>query len=213
MKSFRTFLESKDPENRSNIYSSEDTPHPETYSGLNDVSKPLIAAMNKKSAEHNFAHDKHLSNYTSEGSRRLNTALIRGFHLTDDEKSMHEAIHTHKHEAGVHFHLYSGTSFNPKELAEKSEDKILHSPAHISGSHDLSVAVKFAGFDKNNISHMMHVAVKPHNKVAHMDGHSEHREQESVIPSDTKLKYLHTTYHKAPSGKRIDVHHFEIHHQ
>lgn len=146
------------------------------------------------------------------GSAHLNINLIEGKPLTQSQQTMHDAIKRNAHKAGENIHLYSGTHFNPKAAAKHSKDGILHLPAHISATHNLSVATRFAHKQRDGNRHIMKIDVEPHHKLLHLSHISDFKENESVIPSGTKVKYSHTTDH-FHNGKKMSVHHFSIHSQ
>lgn len=151
-------------------------------------------------------------------SRDMNHRLVRGEKLHPYQQEMHDAIHATKHEVGEHLHVYSGTNHDFGALGRASKDHILHSPAHISATHSVNQAIDFAkdhaDGDPHYPIHLVHIALKPHDKIVHVSHHSNYPEEhESIIPSGTKLKYLHTTHHKAGSLQNVSVHHFAIHHE
>ena len=184
------------------------------------------------------AHKDKLKIY-SMGSRQLNKSLIKAHkdgHTNFEEhdpmrkhalQNTHAAIMNNLHSPGQHLSLYSGTPHNFGDVAKQSKDGIVHSPAHISASHDIDVGMHFArqtaGWKQNdeNPAHMVHIRVKPHQKILHMSDHSDYpAEHESIVPAGTKLKYSHTTEHwgrtdpvNDPIGKRspVHIHHFDIH--
>ena len=143
------------------------------------------------------------------------------------EKSIHEHIkRLASKPIGKELHVYSGTGFDPSKAAKESKDGILHSPAHMSTSHDVDVADEFASQhtqkDENGkkTRHIMHVHLKPTDKAFHIGkkATADFRYQnETVLPAGTKLKYSHTTHHDSgyndPNFPHISVHHFTIHHQ
>lgn len=166
---------------------------------------------------------KYLHHYTKEAgkpSRALNKALVNGSELTDVQKKMHSAILNNVRPAKEEFHLYSGTQHDFGEMAKHSKDGILHSPAHISATHNPNVALSYAKPpSENETGHVVHVHVQPGDNILHLSGLSKYKtEHETVLPAGTKLKYSHTTYHKdvdntglADKTLHVNVHHFTVH--
>ena len=155
------------------------------------------------------------------GSAVLNKSLMSGSKLGERAQLVHDTIKKHAKPAGMEVHLYSGTGPTDfSALAKKSKDGILHSPAHISASHDKHVADEFAFHgDRTKGKHMIKIHVQPHDKILHISKLSQFpEEKETIIPAGTKLKYSHTEdghigdKHLA-AGKPIKIHHFTIHSQ
>ena len=167
--------------------------------------------------------------YTSlDASTPFNKRLIRNHQkgsdptegMNDDEKHAHQTIsELAKHGVGRELSVYSGVSFNPKLVAEKSSDGTMYSPAHISATHNARVAFGFARQHQSaaGTSHIMHIRLKPGDPAVHAGKHSTFpMEHETVIPPG-KLKYLGTSTHHHPSDffpesnkDKTYIHHFEI---
>lgn len=148
----------------------------------------------------------HIRDYTDD-SRELNERLIKGFHPLN-QIDVHNTIVKHAKPSGHEVVLHSGTkSIDFSKLAKQSKDGILHSPAHISATHSISVANNFARADGESKKQMIHIHVKPTDKILHVSHHSSFGmdEHETIIPAGTKLKYLHSSDESN--------HHFEIHSQ
>lgn len=188
-----------------------------------DMSEKLHAAT-----AHTVDDDdsKHIKHYTGDddggehtGSYYLNQSLIHGRELRGHYKKTHEAIMRHAKASGHEFHTFSGTSRDFSKLAKHTKDNVFHSPAHISTTHSLGTARTFADnkhADKGEEGekHLIHVHVKPHDKVLHTSGHSYYPgEHETIIPAGTKLKYHHSSDHHNKYGDHYKVHHFTIHSQ
>lgn len=170
---------------------------------------------------------EHIKRYTGDdehddsqtGSSRLNRKLIHGQELTHSEKNMHNTIMKHAKASGHEFHTFSGTTRDFEHLAKHTKDGIFHSPAHISTTHSLNGARHFA--DNKHVDggeegekHLMHIHVKPHDKVLHVSGHSQYsHEHETIIPAGTKLKYHGSSMHDNGLGDKYKAHHFTIHSQ
>lgn len=164
--------------------------------------------------------------------------------LKGKDKDCAEHLKTAAKPLGREVHLYSGVhpSFvKAIKHAEKHTDGVVHSPAHISTTHDIHTAARFAvhsGHDSTQFfplnkntnnenvgkttKHMIHVDAKASDKGIHMSGveGNEHAaEAETVLPPGTQLKYSHTTHHYYTvidsngdhDHHRIDVHHCTIH--
>lgn len=178
----------------------------------------------------NLIHRAHIKHYTGEhptnnvpNSRELNRNLAKGASLSHEEEKMHHAIIHNVKPAGSEVHLYSGSRHDFSKMAKNSKDHILHSPAHISATHDKQTAYEFAyngmvrnkdpSSDEKIPLHINHIHVHPDDKILHASGMSKiPEEHESIIPAGTKLKYHHTTNHTVSKNK-IHVHHFTIHSQ
>lgn len=187
--------------------------------------KDLADKLHNSTAAHLNGHDSEaISEYTEHDkhdnfakSAHINKPLIRGEQINPEHIHMHEAIMDNAAPAKHEVHLWSGTGADFGELAKKSKDGILHSPAHISATHDAKVARNFANdkYDTRKI-HVVHIHVKPHDKVLHVSKHSHHEfEFETIIPAGTKLKYHGSTDHGQDDGmtRRLHEHHFTIHSQ
>lgn len=165
--------------------------------------------------------------------------------VVGQDKDTAEHLKTAAKPLGHNVHLYSGVhpSFvQAIKHAEKHTDGVVHSPAHISTTHDVHTAAGFAihsGHENQHVrplnkntdtqyvgkttKHMIHVDAKASDKGIHMsgvEGNKHAAEAETVLPPATQLKYSHTThhYHTMPDQgdddhHRIDVHHCTIHKQ
>ena len=203
------------------------------------LSERLIKAQGEVSDKHKSALDAY-----SQGSSNLNKEMIKAhqegrepfsawdFVVRNQAQRQHDAIMQNLHPPGQSLSLFTGTPHDFGSMAKESKDGIIHSPAHISASHDISVGMHFArqgaGWSgeaqpgvKEDDAHMVHIRVKPHNKIMHMSHHSRYpAEHESIVPAGTKLKYSHSTTHwtkrEADGGpgserRRVQIHHFDIH--
>ncbi|HAW04330.1 MAG TPA: hypothetical protein DCW83_06555 [Saprospirales bacterium] len=166
--------------------------------------------------------------------------------LVGQDKDAADHLKTAAKPLGHRVHLYSGVhpSFvKAIKHAEKHTDGVVHSPAHISTTHDVHTAAGFAvhsGHDSTQFfplnkntnnenvgkttKHMIHVHAEASNKGIHMsgvEGNKHAAEAETVLPPGTHLKYSHTTHHYHTvidsngdhDHHRIDVHHCTIHKQ
>lgn len=212
---------------------------PEKQAVFDAASKKAEAAHDKTSEElhshqRKITEDEHsyVSDYTDgdEGgthSHEIAMHLIKNHkegkpptHNMDDyHKDMHHTIsNLANQKLGKEVHLYSGVGFNPRAAANRSKDKVIHLPAHISASHDVDIAHSFASINVgNNVTsaqHIIHIHAKATDKGYHVGEHSlAPEEHETIIPAGTKLKYSHTTVHKDDNGMKVHVHHFTIHSQ
>ena len=190
--------------------------HKATANDLDDESKKRIKRYTGTSKDGDHT-----------GSYSLNKKLSKGGKPRGDDLKMHRAIVDHAKPSGHEFHTFSGTSRDFSEIAKNSKDGIIHSPAHISVTHSPEVAKDFAdqkyfakdkGVDVDSRRHLIHIHVKPHDKILHVSRHSEHSsEHETIIPAGTKLKYHHSSDHEGGGSGRFKktyrVHHFTIHSQ
>lgn len=182
--------------------------HKATAAHLDDDSKEHIrkfTGQDDRSPDHN-------------GSYFLNKRLVRGEEPTGHLKKMHDAIMKNAKASGHEHHVFSGTSRDFESMAKHSKDGIIHTAAHTSATHAIHIARQFADakFGDNEHAekrHLIHIHVKPHDKVLHTSHHSEYEsEHETVIPAGTKLKYSHSSDHDN-EGDHYRVHHFTIHSQ
>lgn len=140
------------------------------------------------------------------------------------EKTIHEHIKKlGSKPIGKELHVYSGVGFDPAKAAKASKNNTLHSPAHISTSHDIETAHEFTREHNTKddqgkrVDHIMHIHLKPTDKGYHIGkkASAPNRDQnETVLPAGTKLKYSHTTQHDNGYGDAnhyAAVHHFTIH--
>ena len=129
-------------------------------------------------------------------------------HDEDDwrsESNVHHTILKHAKPLGKKMTLYHGSEHDFGEAAKSSKKGIIHSPAHLSTSHDHNVS---KGFGK----HVIAIHADEKTKGVYLDGHGDHdkkSEKETVIPAGTKLKHIKS--HKTSDG--YTVHHFKVHSQ
>jgi hypothetical protein len=215
--------------------------------GLNEYefneATTLSSKLEKAQGEVSEDHKKSLKAYTG-GSSNLNNELIKAHHegrepfsewpesIRKQALRQHNAIMQNTHGPGQAVSLFTGTPHDFGAMGKEAKDGIVHSPAHISASHDIGVGMHFArqaaGWNgeaqpgaQEDDAHMVHIRVKPHNKIVHMSHHSDYpAEHESVVPAGTKLKYSHSTTHwtkrEADGGpgserRRVQIHHYDIH--
>lgn len=125
-------------------------------------------------------------------------------------------------------HVYSGVGFDPQEHID--ENNFLHSPAHISTTHDKGVAMNFAnkrrysgaaGYD--DPVHVIHIYMKPGERAINMHSISSFPEEhEFLLPAGTTLKHHGITTipegnidHRGDKSNAapVHIHHMSIHHQ
>jgi len=194
------------------------------HHGSNDE---LSQKLHKATADNLDDHTKEqIHKYTSmdhrdperNGSYHLNRNLAKGHDLAPHHKAMHDVIMKHAKASGHEHHVFSGTSRDFESMAKHSKDGVIHLPAHTSATHALHIARqfadnKFSDSEHSEKRHLIHIHVKPHDKVLHTSRHSEFEtEHETVIPAGTKLKYHHSSDHDN-DGDHYRVHHFTIHSQ
>jgi hypothetical protein len=200
--------------------------HLDLSNKLHDATMKNISIRDHKNLEKFTDQDKYDPAYN--GSYRLNKALIAGKLKDEEHRDMHDSIMNNAKPSGHEFHLFSGVSRNYGAIAKKSKNHIVHAPAHTSATHSLVTAREFShnkasaamasgdkpgtlGLPKEN--HMIHIHVKPHDKILHISRISAYEdEHETVIPAGTNLKYSHSSKHNH-NGKEYNVHHFTIHSQ
>jgi hypothetical protein len=182
--------------------------HDSTASELNDHEKDLVKRYTRQTSNGNT------------GSLFLNKNLVKGVpleKLVKRDQETHKMIMEHSKPSGHEVHLFSGTSRNFENLNKHTKDNIFHFPAHTSLTHHRAVAADFA-IDKamtNNLddAHIMHVHVKPHDKILHVSRVSDMpSEYETILPAGTKLKYHGSSEHEY-NNDNYKVHHFTIHSQ
>ena len=118
---------------------------------------------------------------------------------------VHHTILKHAKPLGKKMTLYHGSEHDFGKAAKASKKGIIHSPAHLSTSHDHKVSKDFG-------KHIVAIHASAKDKAVYLDGHKKdtHKsEKETVIPAGTKLKHIKS--HKTSDG--YTVHHFKIHHQ
>lgn len=136
-------------------------------------------------------------------------------HMEEDyftDAHVHHTILKHAKPLGKNITLYHGTWHDFGKAAKKSKDGVVHSPAHLSTTHDHKIAKNFGGGDEgDDHHHMVVIHAKKKDKGVYMDGESPKGggERETVIPAGTKLKHIKS--HKTKDGYHL--HHFHIHHQ
>ena len=154
------------------------------------------------------------------GSLFLNKNLVKGVpleKLVKRDQETHKMIMEHSKPSGHEVHLFSGTGRNFENLNKHTKDNIFHFPAHTSLTHHRAVAAEFAT-DKamtNDLdnAHMMHIHVKPHDKILHVSRVSDMpSEYETILPAGTKLKYHGSSDHKYDDCN-YKLHHFTVHSQ
>lgn len=169
-------------------------------------------------------------------------APYRASNVIGQDKNAADHLKTAAKPLGHEVHLYSGVhpSFvQAIKHAKKHVDGVVHSPAHISTTHDVHTAAGFAihsGHENQNVrplnknpdnsntqyvgkttKHMIHVHAKASDKGIHMsgvEGNKHAAEAETVLPPGTHLKYSHTThhYHTMPDQNDDDHHRVDVHH-
>lgn len=186
----------------------------------------LSLHLHKLNANVSNVDKTHLYNYTRGAyadfkySKHLNDALIKNKTIKPFLLKIHNAIKNNTVKSDNEYTLYSGTKTDFGKLAKQSKDGILHSSAHISATHDLHQAHQFALNHKSNTynsikpHHIISIKVKPNDKILHLSRYSQMpHENETVIPSGTKLKYSHSEDFKDNNNNKIKMHHFTIHSQ
>lgn len=222
-----------EPIGQKNKLKEESTDHDETHAAAEYNKKhhgsntELSSKLHKATAENIPEHDKeHIRHFTGQdardhsrnGSYFLNKRLVKGVEPTDHLKDMHRAIMKNAKASGHEHHVFSGTGRDFESIAKHSKDGIIHAPAHTSATHALHIARQFADnkfgdSEHAEKKHLIHIHIKPHDKVLHTSKHSEYEsEHETVIPAGTKLKYSHSSDHHN-DGDHYRVHHFKIHSQ
>lgn len=179
-----------------------------TYSGI--LNKKLIKNHQENKPDH------HELSHSSDPKIKWNT----------HERSIHEHIKKlGSKPIGKELHVYSGVGFDPAKAAKASKNNVLHSPAHISTSHDIEIAHEFTREHNTKddqgkrVDHIMHIHLKATDSGYHIGkkASAPNRDQnETVLPAGTKLKYSHTTHHDngySDSNHYAAVHHFTVHNQ
>ena len=154
----------------------------------------------KQGRSHEFTYDRYSAKMHKQRRRE---------HEEDDwrsEANVHHTILKHAKPLGKKMTLYHGSSHDFGEAAKSSKKGIIHSPAHLSTSHDHNVSKGFG-------EHIVAIHASEKDKAVHLDGenaaHSHASEKETVIPAGTKLKHIKS--HKTSDG--YTIHHFKIHSQ
>ena len=190
-----------------------------------DVHNKEVA--DKLHSTNNFSaeHLKHITKYTGDPdndgaavSSQLNKSLIKNkgepskAHKKTTEGLSH-AIENNKLNHEVH--VYSGTSFDPREHIDKKGK--LKSHAFISATHDKEIAAGYAqkaaqNRGSNSSGHIMKIHLKPGDPATHVGRHSYYNgEHETVINRNTTLKHEKTTSHWSPGEERYyHIHHMSV---
>lgn len=190
----------------------------ETYREIRAVTTSI---RNSRDASERDVHPDHFAGVQSyvANSRNLNRRLINGHPLNPNDITTNDSIHATAAPIGRHEVLYSGTAHDFGDMARQSKDGIIHSPAHISATHDMGVASFFCNRAAKSTGigeyHMLRLRLKPEDKVSRVSGilGDTHGEHETVIPSGTKFKHHGSKSYKSSDGKALHVHHFTIHSQ
>ena len=134
-----------------------------------------------------------------------NESQLKDIHKS--EAHVHHTIHKHAKPLGKKITLYHGSHHDFGSAAKKSKDGVIHSPAHMSTSHDHKSATEFGS------GHVVVIHAHKKTKAVHIDGKGSKSagssEKETVLPAGTKLK--HVKSHKTTDG--FNVHHFKVHSQ
>ena len=171
--------------------------HFKSYSG--GVNSKLIEG-HKKGLKH---HEVHSINQ-HDTHHKHGQAHEEGF---ESHAHVHHTIMKHAKPLGKKMTLYHGSTHDFGAAAKKNKG-ILHSPAHLSTSHDHKVASEFAG--QSGGRHIVAIHAKKKDKAVYLDGKTKNKgENETVVPAGTKLKHIKS--HKTSDGHT--VHHFEVHDQ
>lgn len=184
----------------------------------NEVAKKLDST-NNFSDEH-LTHVKNYTGGTDEvsNSTKINKDLIKnkGEPSKKHKKTaegLSKAINDNRVQHEVH--VYSGTSFDPREHMDKKGR--LKSHAFISATHDREVA---AGFSQKAArkrgsygpAHIIKIHLKPGDPATHVSRQSQWAdEHETVVDRNTTLQYHKTTSHWSPGEERwYHIHHMSV---
>lgn len=157
-----------------------------------------LISDHKKGRGHNWRFDSHSAKmHKQRGSEHEEEHRQTDSHV-------HHTILKHAKPLGKKITLYHGSEHDFGKAAKSSKKGIIHSPAHLSTSHDHKVSKGFG-------EHIIAIHAKKKDKGVYLDGKTNGRdhEKETVIPAGTKLKHIKS--HKTSDG--YTVHHFKIHHQ
>lgn len=129
------------------------------------------------------------------------------------EAHVHHSIMKHSKPLKNKITLYHGSSHDFGAAAKASEDGIIHSPAHISTSHDHKSAASYSHKGTAGAGHIVAIHASKKTKAVHIDGKGSYShkdpEKETIIPAGTKLKHIKS--HKTKDG--YTLHHFKVHSQ
>ena len=158
-----------------------------------------LISDHKEGRSHEYRFDSHTAKmHKQRGSE----------HEEEDRKTdahVHHTILKHAKPLGKKMTLYHGSEHDFGKAAKSAKKGIIHSPAHLSTSHDHKVSKGFG-------EHIVAIHASAKDKGVYLDGHKDGKrkgEKETVIPAGTKLKHIKS--HKTSDG--YTVHHFKIHHQ
>jgi hypothetical protein len=127
--------------------------------------------------------------------------------IHNSEAHVHHSILKHSKPLKKKITLYHGSAHDFGKAAMNSKDGTIHSPAHMSTSHDHKSAINFGS------GHVVAIHASKKTKAVHVDGkgsmtHND-PEKETIIPAGTKLKHIKS--HKTKDG--YTLHHFKVHSQ
>lgn len=166
-----------------------------------------LISDHKKGRDPEYTYDRHTARRHKERGDEHEEEHRR------TDANVHHTILKHAKPLGKDITLYHGTHYNFEHAAKKSKNKVIHSPAHLSTSHDHWTAEHFAATQWTDEPgrHMLAIHAKKKDKGVYMDGKTEHGggEKETVIPAGTKLKHIKS--HLTKDGYHL--HHFKIHSQ
>lgn len=184
----------------------------------NEVAKKLDST-NNFSDEH-LTHVKNYTGGTNEvsNSTKINKDLIKNKgEPSKKHKKTAEGLSNaiDKNRVQHEVHVYSGTSFDPRQHTDKKGR--LKSHAFISATHDREVAAGFAqraarergGYGP---AHIMKIHLKPGDPATHVSRQSQWKdEHETVVNRNTTLQHHKTTSHWSPGEERwYHIHHMSV---
>ena len=114
-----------------------------------------------QSSMHDFSHD------SSETNQRLIDGHKAGLSHADLTKD--DGITKHSKPIGISHTFFHGTYHDFGSAAESSRGGVIHSPAHLSMSHDHQIAEQFSDEDDNKIKHVLAIHMEPHHKALNIE--------------------------------------------
>ena len=223
MKTFKTFI----IEEKQTLRSLQKI-NTDRHGELDDLSNKLHKVTASKLNVSDRANLKHYTKGDDDKEESyctaMNKSLNQGEPLHGRDILVHDTIMKNAKSSGEELHLFSGVHQDFKKLATKTHGNTFFMPAHTSMTHSGKIASYFSE-DKSNkyttdnrrIHNIMHVHIKPIDKLLHISKFSAMPwEHETILPAKTHLKYHGTDTYKPINihGQGVmNIHHFTVHSQ
>ena len=223
MKTFKTFI----IEEKQTLRSLQKI-NTDRHGELDDLSNKLHKVTASKLNVSDRANLKHYTKGDDDKEESyctaMNKSLNQGEPLHGRDILVHDTIMKNAKSSGEELHLFSGVHQDFKKLATKTHGNTFFMPAHTSMTHNKNTALEFSSekstrfsTDLKKIHHIMHIHIKPTDKLLHVSKLSQHpTEHETILPAKTHLKYHGTDTYKVKilnNPAMLNMHHFTIERQ